>query len=274
LIHTFHGHQFQGYFTGSLSRAFVAIERKLARFTDLIITVTPTIRDQLINDYQIADASKIRVVPLGFDFSWTDELAASRGWLRGLVKADDSTILLGTVCRLTEIKNLGLLLRSFARLLQDNHSKLHLVIVGDGELRSSLGALAAQLGIPQHVTFAGIIRDRARIFADLDVTCLTSRNEGSPLCLIESIAAGVPVVATRVGGVADVVTSTLDGELVRPDDEQAFAAALGRATATRRRLSTDRICALKAHFSISQLVRNMEGIYAELLERRALSAAH
>lgn len=270
LIHTFHGHQFQGYFTSSLSRAFVAIERCLARFTDLIITVTPTIRNQLISEYRIAPADKIRVVPLGFDFSWTEDLPQSRGWLRSRVHAKESTILCGTVCRLTEIKNIAFLLRAFAKCLNRKPVDLHLVIVGDGELRESLESLAAELNISRHVTFTGIVHDRARIFADLDVTCLTSRNEGSPLCLIESIAAGVPVVATKVGGVADVVLCPVDGELVQPYDEEAFAAALGRMATSCRRLPDERSYALKTHYSIPRLIRNMESIYEELLEQRGL----
>ena len=68
LIHTFHGHQFDGYFSSPTTRVFVAIERALARFTDMIITVTPTIRRALIDTYQIADPSKIRVVSVGFRF--------------------------------------------------------------------------------------------------------------------------------------------------------------------------------------------------------------
>ncbi len=274
LIHTFHGHQFQGYFKNSVSRVFVAVERRLARFTDMIITVTPTIRRQLLNEYRIASADKIRVVPLGFDFAWTDQLQQGRGWLRALVQANESTILFGTVCRLTEIKNLAFLLRAFARLSAKHPTNTRLVIVGDGELRERLQALAAELNISQHVSFVGIIYDRSRIFADLDVTCLTSRNEGSPLCLIESIAAGVPVVATKVGGVADVVTSSFDGELVEPNNEEAFAAALERVAAQRNRISSERSLSLKTYYSIPRLIKNMEEIYTELLDRyRVLAMA-
>jgi len=78
LVHTFHGHVFHHYFSNSVTRAFVAVERRLASLTDMIITVSPTIRRELIEEYRIAAADKVRVVPLGFDFSWRARLTRER----------------------------------------------------------------------------------------------------------------------------------------------------------------------------------------------------
>ena len=271
LIHTFHGHQFNGYFKGPVARAFILIERWLARLTDMIVTVTPTIRRQLINEYQIVDASRVRVVPLGFDFSWLNDICRERGWLRARLGVDDSTVLFGAVGRFAPIKNTELLLRSFARMMREHRVDARLILIGDGEMRNRLESLARELSISDQVLFAGWVLDRAKIFCDLDVTCLSSHNEGSPLCLIESIAAGVPVVATNVGGVADVTSSELDGELIEPGNEEAYAAALARAAERRRRVPHQRSAALRDFYSIRRLIGDMESIYSELLDGKAVS---
>lgn len=266
LVHTFHGHQFQGHFKSPATRAFLAIERRLARLTDLIITVTPTIRRQLIEQYRIATADKVRVVPLGFDFTWLRDLQHHRGWLRAHLEVSDSTIIFGTVGRLAKIKNMELQLRAFARMLRQAAIDARLVVIGDGELRAALQSLARDLEISDRVLFCGWILDRAKIFSDLDVTCLSSFNEGSPVCLIESLVAGVPVVATEVGGVPDVVSSGLDGELVPSCNEEAFAAALTRAACRRRRIPPERSAVIRRQYSTARLIQDIENLYAELLQ--------
>src|SRR5260370_38151247 len=173
----------------------------------------------------------MRVGALGFAFHWLNGLCRGRGWLGAQLGVNGSTVLFGAGGRFAPIKNTELLLRSFARMLREHRVDARLVLVGDGEMRNQLESLARDLSISDQVLFAGWVLDRAKIFCDLDVTCLSSHNEGSPLCLIESIAAGVPVIATNVGGVADVASSELDGELIEPANEQAYAAALARAAA-------------------------------------------
>lgn len=278
LIHTFHCHHFDGYFKSPVAQAFIAIERKLATLTDMIITVTPTLKRQLIEIYRIARSDKVRVVPLGFDFTWAADLPRHRGWLRERLGIDDSTVIFGFVGRLTKIKNVALLLRAFARMLRTEPVDARLVVIGDGELFGSLESLVSELAIGNRVQFCSWVLDRARIFCDLDVTCLSSYNEGSPVCLIESLAVGIPVVATRVGGVADVVTDAQDGELVESDNEEAYAAALARIGKLRHRISPERSAAVRAYYSTSRLVKDVEGIYSEVLDSRqgqvnALNAA-
>jgi glycosyltransferase involved in cell wall biosynthesis len=267
LIHVFHGHQFHDYFSDSVTRRFIAIERQLARLTDMIITVTPTVRAELIDKYHIAAADKIRVIPIGLDFTWVSELRSRRGWLRARLGASDSTIIFGTVGRLTGIKNTALLVRALARMQRERPRDVRLVIFGDGELLTALQALARELLVGHLVFFAGWMLDRAKVFCDLNVTCLASYNEGSPLCLIESIAAGIPVIATRVGGVPDVVTSGIDGELVESENEEEYARAMTRAADRATHVSPERAAEIRQHYSISSLVKNYDNIYSEVLDR-------
>jgi len=268
LVHTFHGHVFHHYFNSPLTRAFVAIERCLASFTDLIITVSPTVRRQLIEEYRIAAADKVRVVPLGFDFTWRGRLAEQRGWLRAKLGIGDSTVLVGTVGRLAKIKNTELLLRAFARMLQQEAIDAHLAIIGNGDQLENLKNLARELALSERVTFCGWILDRERIFSDLDVTCLSSQNEGTPVSIIESLAAGVPVVATDVGGVADVMIDPMDGELVESGNEEALAAALGEISRKRPVITAARSALICQQHSAARMVKDIESLYEEILQSR------
>jgi glycosyltransferase involved in cell wall biosynthesis len=272
LIHTFHGHVFHDYFNAPVTKAFITIERQLANLTDMIVTVGPTTRRQLIEEYHIAKADKVRVVPLGLDFAWLSELPQNRGWLRKQIGASDSTVVFGFVGRLTKIKNPEMILRAFARMQNDTKADAHLVVIGDGELADSLKALARELGIDSRTTFCGWVLDRAKIYSDLDVTCLTSHNEGTPVCLIESLAARVPVLATAVGGVGDVVKNGADGELVASGDEEAFAAAMSKAMRGRIVISSRRSQIVSSEYSISRLVTDTANLYEELLQNNGVCA--
>jgi len=271
LIHTFHGHVFKGHFSNASNHAFIAIERSLARLNDIIVTVSPKIRQELVDRYRIAPADKIRVVPPGLDFGWVGNLERRRGWLRARLGVSDSTPIFGMVGRLAKIKNVALVLHAFARLRQTVPIDARLVVIGDGEMRAELESLACGLGIEGRVTFCGWLLEHADIFSDLDVTCLSSFNEGLPVCLVESLAAGVPVVATDVGGVRDIVEPATDGELVKSGEVEAFAEALGRAAHVRRRLVSARSAAVRAKYSTARMVASIEAIYEELLERRTFT---
>ena len=232
----------------------------------MIITVSPTVRRELIEEYRIAAAGKVRVVPLGFDFTWRERLAAQRGWLRAKLGIGNSTVLIGTVGRLAKIKNTGLLLRAFGRMLRKEAVDARLAVIGDGDQLESLLKLRGELDLDDRVTFCGWVLERERIFADLDVTCLSSENEGTPVSIIESLAAGVPVVATRVGGVSDVMSDGMDGELVESGDEQALAAALARVAAGHRLISPARRAAICQQHSAARMVKDIANLYQEVLQ--------
>ncbi len=268
LMHTFHGHVFDGYFHPALNRGFIAIERYLARHTDVIVTVSAGVRHELVNVFGIAPADKVRVIPLGFEFDWLQCLDQSRGLLRAQLGVGDQTQLIGIVGRLTKIKNHELALRAFRRVVQEFRVDAHLAIFGDGELKDELQSLASQLSIANRVSFMSWELDKARIYSDLDLTCLSSMNEGTPVALIESLAAGVPVVATRVGGVADVVVDAEDGAVVSPGDEIDLATALARLLQVRRRLSPGRRIEVCRRYSSTRLVSEMRELYTEILEGR------
>jgi glycosyltransferase involved in cell wall biosynthesis len=177
------------------------------------------------------------------------------------------------VGRLVRIKDVPTFLRA-ARLVRAQRADARFALVGDGEERAGLEALGRELGLDDAVTFFGWRRDLAAVYGDLDVVVNASRNEGTPVALIEALAAGRPVVATRVGGTPDLLGAGERGLLVPPGDPEALARAvletLDQSEAARRRASAGREHVLARH-SADRLVRDVDALYREL--RAAKKAA-
>lgn len=238
IIHTFHGHIFHSYYGSGKTKIFLAIEKLLARLaTDKIVVISPQQLDEIHGTFGIGRKKQFSVIPLGIDLDSLAGTTESRASFRREVRVDEEVLLVGFVGRLTEIKNLSLLLQAAARYKAgEGLPKAEFVIIGDGHLRPELEAEAKQLGITDIVRFVGN-RDDPRVFySGLDIVALTSRNEGTPLSLIEGMAAGKPVIATGVGGVKDLLgseTERSDGFSVcdrgiRVDDQtpESFCRAL------------------------------------------------
>jgi glycosyltransferase involved in cell wall biosynthesis len=260
-IHTFHGHVLDGYFAPPVRRAFVEVERRLARQTDVLVAISDEIRAELL-DLGIGRPDQYRVIPLGFDLGPFFEVDGHRGELRRRLNLAPDVPLVGVIGRLVPIKDLVTMFEGVARL-----PSVHLAVVGDGELRESLEARIGRMGMSDRVHFTGWITDVASVMSDLDVVGLTSRNEGTPVSLIEAAACGRPVVATRVGGVGMVVDHGVTGFLVPPGDPAAFAAHLERLLAepeTRRRMGAAGRTRVRERFSQDRLLRDIRGLYAEL----------
>lgn len=278
LVHTFHGHVFHGYFSPWRSRWLVLAEQLLARFTDRIIAVSESVKRDLVDRYRVCGEGKVSVLPLGLDFGWVGSLA-DRGHLREALGVSPGALVIGIVGRLTEVKNQGLLFSSLRLVGRDN---MRVLVFGDGERRASLEQLVQDLGLGESVIFVGWQRDPARIYAGLDIVCLTSRNEGTPVALIEAMAAGRAVVSTRVGGVPDLMVGAgtihedgfevfANGILVPADNPPALAAAL-RLLADRpdlrRAMGTAGQASVLDRFSKERMLEGMERVYAALVDGR------
>ncbi|HEY6140929.1 MAG TPA: glycosyltransferase [Thermoanaerobaculia bacterium] len=212
-VHTFHGHVFHGYASPWKTRMFLAIERALARLnTDRIVVLSEQQRREIHETYRVGRGEQFVVIPLGIE---PISIPESR---------HETTV--GIVGRIAPIKNHEMFLRVAERL----RGAARFVVYGDGAERARLEKSARGAA-----EFAGT-RDAAEIYAAIDVLALTSRNEGTPLAIIEAMAAGVPVVATAVGGVVDLlgaVEETRGGFEIRErgitaasDDDAGFAAGL------------------------------------------------
>ena len=208
IVHTFHGHVLRGYFIPFKSKMFQLVEKILAKFTDTIVTISEQQKIELCEEFGIGWAEKYRVIPLGFNLTSFVESANHKGQFRANLELPEEEIrLVGIIGRLTPIKNHRLFLKAVKLLVKKwDDKKARFLIVGDGELRAELERLVRQLGLEELVIFTGWIADLAPLYADLDILSLTSDNEGTPVTVIEAMTAGVPVVATNVGGVKELIS--------------------------------------------------------------------
>jgi glycosyltransferase involved in cell wall biosynthesis len=269
VVHTFHGHVLRGYF-GPLKTAFYrAMERRLAASSDVLVAVSDAVKHDLVA-LGVAPDAKIRVIPLGLDL---EPLAGAlpRGSLRGEAGVPEGAPLIGIVGRLAPIKDVGTFLRA-AAAVRALVPAVRFAVVGDGEDRRPLEAERARLGLEGCVFFHGWRREMASVYGDLDVVVNCSRNEGTPVALIEALAAGRPVVATRVGGTPDLLGDGRRGALVPPGDAEALATAIVDALRGRdavvARAREGRAYVL-AHHSSRRLIDDVDALYRELLARPA-----
>jgi glycosyltransferase involved in cell wall biosynthesis len=268
VVHTYHGHVLEGYFSPARTRAFLGVERLLARATDRLVAISPRIEQELIADYRIGRPDQYRVIPLGFDLQRMTAIgdAERRAARAALGLASDDRVI-STAGRLTAIKRHDLFLDT-ARLIADRNQHAVFLVAGDGELRSALEQQARAGGIAERVRFLGWRRDLDTLYAATDVFLLTSRNEGTPVALIESLAAAVPGVSTDVGGVRDVIDSDRVGLVAPFGDARALAdhvLTLISDPDRRRRMGEAGRQAVSARYGIDRLVDDVELLYRELL---------
>jgi glycosyltransferase involved in cell wall biosynthesis len=276
VIHTFHGHVLEGYF-GPLGSAVVrAVERTLARITNRIVTISVRQQDDITRRFAIAPPGKVAIVPLGLELGPLLALDARSGRTRTGPTGKSDEVIVGYVGRLVPIKDLDTLVRGVA-LARERLPQIRLVIAGDGDERRALEARVTELGLEGRVDFLGWRSDLAALYQTMDVFVLTSINEGTPVSLIEAMAAGVPVVASSVGGVPDVVEDGVTGVLVPPRQPEAVAAAIVSAVTQPERawvMAARARRSVRDRFDSARLVQETEAMYRQtLLERRGGAAA-
>ena len=272
VVHTYHGHVFHGYFAPGRTRVFLTIERALGRWTDCLLAVSETVRRELLA-LGVGAPARFRVMPLGLDLDRYAAADARRGELCAELGLSRDVPVVAIVARLVPIKAHEVFLRA-ARRVREMLPASQFLVVGDGERRQALEALAAELGLGASVRFLGWRRDLERVYADAWVVALTSRNEGSPVSLIEAMAAERPVVATRVGGVPDLVEDGVTGRLVAPGDPEALAAALTALLQDpERRQALGRAARARVlpAFAASRLVGDIDALYGELLRAKGVA---
>ena len=271
VVHTYHGHVLRGYFSPAKTAFFRRLETRLASLADALVAVSDAVKQDLVS-LGVARAEKIRVIPLGLELAHLAG-ALPRGVLRREAGIPAAAPLVGMVGRLVPIKDAPTFLRA-ARLVLEARGDARFALVGDGEERPALEALCRELGLDGTVAFFGWRRDLGAVYGDLDVVVNASRNEGTPVALIEALAAARPVVATRVGGTPDVLGDGERGRLVPAADPPALAGAiletLDGSEASRRRAEAGREYVLARHSS-DRLIRDVDALYREL--RAAKKAA-
>jgi glycosyltransferase involved in cell wall biosynthesis len=215
---------------------------------------------------RIVPRSKLGVVLNGINTEPFRE-PFDRAALRQSVGIPADALVIGTVGRLNEVKRQDLLLRAFARVKAEN-ARARLLIVGDGPLRENLRELATQLGIGSTVHFAGYQPHPERYLRMMDVFALTSRMEGLPLVILEAWAAGLPVVASAVGGVPDLVKHGQTGLLFDSGDESGLLQMLTELLVNPRRarvLGESGRQEVLSHYDLQRMAATYEQHYRALL---------
>ncbi len=268
LIHTYHGHIFEGYFGGGRTRLFLFIERMLGKRTDALIAISEQVKNDLLRTYRVTTDDRVRIIPLGFNLDRLLAInAGDRKAARAAMGLPDTAVVVTTVGRLTAIKEQSLFV-DMAAQLRIRGKDVAFLVVGDGELRADLEAHAERVGLAGRLWFLGWRGDLETIYAATDVFVLTSRNEGTPVALIEAMAAGLATVSTDVGGVRDVISEPALGVLVPFGDAEALTnavASLCDAPASRADVGCRARESVRNRFQSQRLIEDIKRLYWQLL---------
>jgi len=262
VVHTFHGHVFHGYFGRLGSAVTVFVERVLARGTDCVIAVSDEVATDVVERFGIAERKRVRVIPIGLPLDDLDGIRDDRDHARAQLGIPADAPVAVMVGRLVPVKEPDVALRVWERVRQ-HLPDAQLLIVGGGPLLEALQSSGAE-----GVHFLGWQADVRPALAAADAALLTSRNEGTPVALIEAAAAGMPSVATRVGGVPSVVRDGETGLLADRGDDEALAKAVVRLfsdASLRERLGQAARTHVRAGWSDTRLVSDLDALYRELL---------
>jgi glycosyltransferase involved in cell wall biosynthesis len=253
-------------------RHHILVERWLMRHTDRVIVSARSVRDFYIAQVG-ADPAKVDVIYNAVDWSQL-QTSVSRQDLRAQVGVPDEVPLAGIIARLTEQKAHTYLFDAMASY--PGLATMHLLVVGDGALRTSLESRVAQLGLHRRVHFLGARRDLGNLLAAVDLFVMPSLWEGLPLAMVLAMGAGLPVVATAVAGIPEVVQDGASGLLVPPADAPALGAALARLVADaglRRSLGERAAAFVRPRFGADGYLASVTTLYDRLLAEKAMTPA-
>ncbi len=244
------------------------VNRRLWRMIDAGIAISAAMK-QFALTIEAAPAPKVSVVLYGMEFKWLsdEDIDAARLRLRAELKMAADAQLLGMACRLVEQKGIPYALEAMRRIRSD-FPRAHLVIAGDGEQASELRRLASRLGIADRVHWLGWRADAADLMAALDVFLLPSLREGFGLVLLEAMSRRLPIVASHVGAIPEIVIDGETGILVEPRNVDELAKAMTRLLndrALRKYMGLLGAARLEEHFSVERMVDGTVAVYEQVL---------
>jgi glycosyltransferase involved in cell wall biosynthesis len=272
-VYTVHGELGRSH-SGAVAWAKRGVERVLAGMTDRFVAVSPTVARELRTRFNVP-VGKLTVLPNAVDAGQFElsqqEQDEAREWLCGKLSLSCPAHIVGSVARLAPEKGLDTAVRALAALPKVRGFTARepvLVVAGEGPERQELQQLAQALGVAECVHLLGHVEDVPRFLGALDAFVLPSRSEGQSIALLEAMAANLPIAASRVGGIPDVLTHEIDGLLVPPEDPEALASAVvelqagtGAALGVRARQTVEHL------YSWPEVVAGLEAIYQELVEQ-------
>ncbi len=279
IVHTFHGHVFHSYFGKIKTAFFKNIERFLAKRTNAIIAISDIQKKELTETFKICKPEQTHVINLGFDLErFTQNIEQKRKEFRTKYHLKDDELAIGIIGRLAPVKNHELFIDAIENAANHSGKKIRAFIIGDGETRSPLEnyLIAKKLpftndpAVTKLFCFTSWIKNVDWALAGLDLVALSSRNEGTPVSLIEAQAAGKFIVTTNVGGTADILHKDC-GFLCDKDQPGEFISQILNAVINFETLSAKakngQQQVLK-QFSYKRLVNDVENLYNTLLKAK------
>tara|TARA_B110000285_G_scaffold75089_1_gene86454 strand:- start:11656 stop:12873 length:1218 start_codon:yes stop_codon:yes gene_type:complete len=272
IVHTFHGHVFHSYFGKLKTTIFKMIERRLAKKSDAIVAISNLQKNELTEIHKICAKEKTRVVPLGFDLQQFNEKKISKRLEeRQRLNLTKDEVAIAIVGRLAPIKNHSYFLDVAESVLDKSTVPLKIFIVGDGPEKEKIEERVKIINgkYNNSIILTSWVTDVATFNSAMDVMCLTSLNEGTPVSLIEAQASGIPIVTTDVGGVKDILLEGETGFVVPLDRKNLFVDRLLELIndeKKREKMSQNGWKHVEEKFHYGTLVKNMTNLYLELLE--------
>lgn len=273
VVHTFHGHVFHSYFGKFKTSFFKQIERYLAKKSTGIIAISALQKHELADVHKIVNQEKIKVIPLGFDLQKFQEgRIEKREAVRTQYKLSDDEVAITIIGRLAPIKDHDYFLNVIEEVLKQTPQEIKVFIVGDGSEKNHIEDRVNKLNeaYPNRIMMTSWILDIATFIQGMDIVCLTSKNEGTPVSLIEAQAAGVPVISTDVGGVRDAMEDGKSGFVVKRENIETYIKNLRlliEDDKLREKISIFGQKNATEKFGYQRLVLEMEDYYKELLKR-------
>lgn len=279
VVHTFHGHVFKGYFGNFITNLFISIERFLSKRSDAIIAISQIQKRDLTELYKVSKPTQTFVIPLGFDLKrFTEDQPNKRNGFRNKYHLKENEIAIGIIGRLAPIKNHFLFIDAIEHVLKNTGVKIKAFIIGDGETKNELqnylhqkqlGFCETELNDSTFI-FTSWIKNIDWALAGLDLICLSSKNEGTPVSLIEAQAAGKFIVSTNVGGIEDILHPAC-GFLSPPDESVSFINNVLKAVEnyeTLNLLAKVGSQEIIQKFSYERLCNDMTQLYHQLLQKK------
>lgn len=278
IVHTFHGHVFHSYFGKLKTEVFKQIEKNLAKKSTGIIAISDIQKKELTEEHKICKKKKVKVINLGFDLApFQEKRTSMRSIVRSELELKNDDVAIGIIGRLAPIKNHSFFLKSIEEVLTDTTKSVKVFIVGDGDERQKIEEKVDQLNakFENRIKMTSWIKDVGRFNSAMDIICLSSDNEGTPVSLIEAQAANIPIVTTDVGGVRDVVLDNKTGFIVSVGDQKRYTDCILNLVENEKKrteMSQNGWKFVQDKFSYQTLVENMDDYYTELLEKTSNEA--
>ncbi len=271
ILHTFHGHVFHSYFGNAKTQLFKQIERYLAKRSTGIIAISDLQKQELSEVYKIAPANKIKVIPLGFDLEkFSENRVEKRLTIRKEYKIAEDEVAIAIVGRLAPVKDHDYFLNVIENLLGQTKTKIKVFIVGDGSEKEVIQERAEKINkqYPNTIFMTSWILDIATFNQGMDIMCLTSKNEGTPVSIIEAQASGIAVISTDVGGVRDILADGEAGFVIKRENIETYTEKLRllvEDSSLREKFSIFGQENVKYKFSYHRLVDDTRNYYKTLL---------